>query len=94
VEGAHWLLFLSASVTVTPLLFGGLLPCGTGSNRRTTKQPGGIEMMILGVILAILGLVLSVPVVWIIGIVLIVIGAILWIAGAVGNGVGGRRHYY
>ncbi len=51
-------------------------------------------MIILGVILALLGFLLAVPVLWIIGLVLIAVGVILWIAGAVGNGVGGRRHYY
>jgi len=51
-------------------------------------------MIILGLILAIVGLLLSVPVFWIIGLVLLAVGVILWIAGAVGNGVGGRRHYY
>jgi hypothetical protein len=51
-------------------------------------------MIILGVILALLGFLLAVPVLWIIGLVLIAVGVILWIAGSVGNGVGGRRHYY
>ena len=51
-------------------------------------------MIILGLILMLLGFVLSVPVLWIIGIVLVAVGAVLWIAGSVGNGVGGRRHYW
>jgi uncharacterized membrane protein len=55
---------------------------------------GEMQVIILGLILALLGLVLSVPILWIIGLVLLVVGVILWIAGAVGNGVGGRRHYY
>ncbi len=51
-------------------------------------------MIILGVILALLGFLLSISILWVIGLVLIVGGAVLWIAGAVGSGVGGRRHYY
>jgi hypothetical protein len=51
-------------------------------------------VIILGVILALIGFLLAVPVLWVIGLVLIAVGVVLWIAGAVGNGVGGRRHYY
>jgi hypothetical protein len=51
-------------------------------------------VIILGLILALLGFLLSISILWIIGLVLIAVGAVLWIAGAVGNGVGGRRHYY
>ena len=51
-------------------------------------------MIIVGLILLVLGLILSIPILWVIGLVLVAVGAILWIAGSVGNGVGGRRHYY
>ena len=59
-----------------------------------TSTRGNSKINTLGLILAILGVLLSVPVLWIIGLVLVVVAAILGIAGAVGNGVGGRRHYY
>jgi Family of unknown function (DUF6131) len=55
---------------------------------------GGSDMIILGVILALLGFLFAIPILWVIGLVLVAVGAILWVAGAVGNGVGGRRHYY
>jgi hypothetical protein len=67
----------------------------SGAGRRCAHlTEGEVQMIILGLILALLGLLLSVPVLWIIGLVLLAVGVILWIAGAVGNGVGGRRHYY
>ncbi|MDK0520568.1 DUF6131 family protein [Streptomyces sp. ML-6] len=51
-------------------------------------------MIILGVILLVIGFVAGISILWTIGIVLVVIGVILWILGAVGHGVGGRRHYW
>ncbi|WP_173861513.1 DUF6131 family protein [Streptomyces aureus] len=51
-------------------------------------------MILLGVILLIIGLIAGISILWTIGVVLVVIGAILWILGAVGHGVGGRRHYW
>lgn len=51
-------------------------------------------MIILGIVLLILGAVLNVPILWTLGIILIVVGVILAILGAVGRGIGGRRHYY
>jgi Family of unknown function (DUF6131) len=51
-------------------------------------------VIILGIILLILGLIIGIPILTWLGIILIVIGAILALLGAVGRGVGGRRHYY
>jgi hypothetical protein len=68
--------------------------CDIEGSQIQNPHEGESDMIILGVILALLGFLLAVPVLWIIGLVLIAVGVILWIAGAVGNGVGGRRHYY
>jgi hypothetical protein len=54
----------------------------------------GANVIILGVILLIIGFIAKVPLIWTLGIIAVVIGAILALIGAVGNGVGGRRHYY
>ncbi|HMG65301.1 MAG TPA: DUF6131 family protein [Streptosporangiaceae bacterium] len=51
-------------------------------------------MIILGVILLLLGLVLKIAILWSIGILVLVVGLILVLLGAVGRGVGGRRHYW
>ncbi len=51
-------------------------------------------MIILGVILLVIGFIVGLHLLWILGIILLVIGLILALAGAVGRGVGGRRHYY
>lgn len=51
-------------------------------------------MIIVGVILAIIGLVFGINLLWVAGVVLVIVGAALWLAGAVGSGVGGRRHYW
>jgi hypothetical protein len=51
-------------------------------------------VIILGIILLIIGLIAKIAILWTLGIIILVIGAILAIAGAVGRGVGGRRHYY
>ncbi|MCW2526106.1 MAG: hypothetical protein JWM76_966 [Pseudonocardiales bacterium] len=51
-------------------------------------------MIILGVVLLIIGFIAGIPIIWTLGIIAVVIGAILALIGAVGNGVGGRRHYY
>ncbi len=51
-------------------------------------------MIILGVVLLIIGFIAKVPIIWTLGIIAVVIGAVLALIGAVGNGVGGRRHYY
>jgi hypothetical protein len=51
-------------------------------------------MIILGVILLLLGVVLKIAVLWSIGILVLAVGLILVLLGAVGRGVGGRRHYW
>jgi hypothetical protein len=51
-------------------------------------------VIILGIILMVIGFIASIPILWTIGIILVVIGAILMLMGAMGNAVGGRRHYY
>jgi hypothetical protein len=51
-------------------------------------------MISLGIILLILGFLLDIGILWTIGIILLVIGVILFILGALGNAVGGRRHWY
>jgi hypothetical protein len=51
-------------------------------------------MIVLGVILLVVGMVAGVGILSTIGIALVLIGAVLWILGAVGHGIGGRRHYW
>jgi hypothetical protein len=51
-------------------------------------------MIILGVILLLLGFVLKIAILWSIGILVLVVGLILVLLGAIGRGVGGRRHYW
>ncbi|WP_329360772.1 DUF6131 family protein [Streptomyces sp. NBC_01483] len=51
-------------------------------------------MIVLGVILLVIGLVAGISILWTIGVILVVIGAILWIVGALGHGVGRRKHYW
>jgi hypothetical protein len=54
----------------------------------------GGNVIVLGIILLILGAILKVAILWTIGIILVVVGVILALLGAVGRGVGGRKHYY
>ena len=51
-------------------------------------------MIILGLILLIIGFVLGISILWSIGIIVLIVGLILALFGAVGRGVGGRRHYW
>lgn len=51
-------------------------------------------MIILGLILLIIGFIAKIAIVWTIGIVVLVIGLVFVLLGAVGRGVGGRRHYW
>jgi hypothetical protein len=51
-------------------------------------------MIILGIILLVLGFVLKIAILWSIGILVLVVGLILVLLGAIGRGVGGRRHYW
>jgi hypothetical protein len=51
-------------------------------------------MVILGLILLIIGFVLGIGILWTIGLIVLVVGLILALLGAIGHGVGGRRHYW
>ena len=51
-------------------------------------------MIILGVILLLIGFLAAIPIVWTIGIVVLVVGLVFLLLDAVGQGVGGRRHYW
>lgn len=51
-------------------------------------------MIATGVILILLAALLKVSALYTVGIILVVVGAVLMILGAVGRGVGGRRHYW
>jgi hypothetical protein len=51
-------------------------------------------MVILGVVLLIIGFLVKIAIVWTIGIVVLAVGLVLVLLGAVGRGVGGRRHYW
>jgi len=51
-------------------------------------------VIILGIILLIIAMLADISILYTIGIILIVIGAILWILGAMGNAVGGRKHWF
>lgn len=51
-------------------------------------------MIILGIILLIIGFIAKIAILWTIGIVILAIGLILLLLGAIGHGVGPRRHYW
>ncbi|HUB40920.1 MAG TPA: DUF6131 family protein [Streptosporangiaceae bacterium] len=51
-------------------------------------------MIILGLILLIIGIVAGIGILWTIGVIVLVVGLILALLGAIGRGVGGRRHYW
>ena len=51
-------------------------------------------MIIIGLILLIIGFVLKIAILWSIGIIVLIVGLILALFGAIGRGVGGRRHYW
>jgi hypothetical protein len=51
-------------------------------------------MIILGIILLIIGFLAKIAIVWTIGIVVLVVGLVFLLLGAIGRGVGGRRHYW
>jgi Family of unknown function (DUF6131) len=51
-------------------------------------------MIILGLILLIIGIVAGIGILWTIGVILLVVGLILALFGAIGRGIGGRRHYW
>lgn len=49
-------------------------------------------MIILGFILLIIGVLAKIAIVWTLGSVVLAVGLILVLFGAVGRGIGGRRH--
>jgi len=51
-------------------------------------------MIILGLILLLIGFLAKIAIVWTIGIVVLLVGLLFLLLGAVGRGVGGRRHYW
>jgi hypothetical protein len=51
-------------------------------------------MIILGLVLLIIGFVVKIAIVWTIGVVVLALGLILFLLGALGRGIGGRRHYW
>lgn len=51
-------------------------------------------MTLLGILLLLLGLILGIKILWTIGVILLIIGLALLVFGAVGSGVGGRRHWW
>jgi hypothetical protein len=51
-------------------------------------------VIIFGVILLIIGFLAKIAILWTIGIAVLAVGLFLALLGAVGRGVGGRRHYW
>jgi hypothetical protein len=51
-------------------------------------------MIILGLVLLIIGFLVKIAIVWTIGVVVLALGLILVLLGALGHGIGGRRHYW
>jgi hypothetical protein len=51
-------------------------------------------MIILGIILLIIGFVAGITILWTIGVILLLVGLVLALFGAIGHGIGGRRHYW
>lgn len=51
-------------------------------------------MIILGIALLIIGFLAQIAIVWTIGIVVLLLGLIAALLGAIGRGIGGRRHYW
>ena len=51
-------------------------------------------MIILGLILLLIGFLAKIAIVWTIGLGVLVVGLVFLLLGAVGRGVGGRRHYW
>lgn len=60
----------------------------------TSPEGNHWAMIILGIICLIIAAIFNISFLWWIGALLVLIGVLLWIAGAVGDGIGGRRHYY
>jgi hypothetical protein len=51
-------------------------------------------MIILGLILLLIGFLAKIAIVWTLGIMVLVVGLVFLLLGAIGRGVGGRRHYW
>jgi hypothetical protein len=51
-------------------------------------------VIVLGLLLLIVGFFTKISILWTIGIVVLLIGVVLAVAGALGRGIGGRRHWY
>jgi hypothetical protein len=51
-------------------------------------------MIILGLILLLIGFLAKIAIIWTIGIAVLIVGLVFLLLGAVGRGVGGRRHYW
>jgi Family of unknown function (DUF6131) len=51
-------------------------------------------MIILGLILLLIGFLAKIAIVWTIGIAVLIVGLVFLLLGAIGRGVGGRRHYW
>ncbi|MFN3866033.1 MAG: DUF6131 family protein [Demequina sp.] len=51
-------------------------------------------MILLGIILFVIGLLATIEILRIIGIILVVLGLIFVVLGALGRGIGGRKHYF
>lgn len=64
-----------------------------GTSGGHSHKPG-VVMIILGLILLIIGFVVKIAILWTIGIILLLIGLVLALFGAIGRGIGGRRHYW
>jgi hypothetical protein len=52
------------------------------------------QVITLGIILLLIGVLAGIPIMTTIGTILLVIGVVLLIAGRIGNGIGGRAHYF
>jgi Family of unknown function (DUF6131) len=64
------------------------------SSRPNPSLPKGVVVIILGVILLIVGFLLKIVILWTIGIIVLAVGLVFALLGAVGRGIGGRRHYW
>jgi len=51
-------------------------------------------MIILGIILLLLGVVVKIAILWTLGILVLAVGLVFALFGAIGRGIGGRRHYW
>lgn len=51
-------------------------------------------MILVGIVLMILGFLTGYTILWSVGVIVVIIGLVLWLLGALGHGVGGRRHYF